>query len=189
MATDRLKAVVPYAVLLAGAAFLYHEAGRFAYAAKPGELGPDVWPKAILLLLIAVCAYEIVRRTLFVRRTSKCVAATETLAADTAEPAPATPPADDAARHPYRLLAGIALTVLYVLALDVLGFFLATALYLALFMAVGRYRRAGVILTTSVVGSLAFVFVFMKVVYVSLPLGTGPFQAVSLWILSLLGIH
>lgn len=188
MVTDKLKAVVPYAALLAGAVFLYHEAGRFAYAAKPGELGPDVWPKAILLLLIAVCAYEIVRRTLFVRRTPKCVAATETLAADAADPAPGTQPVD-AARHPYRLLAGIALTVLYVLALDTLGFFLATTLYLALFMVVGRYRRIGVIAATSVVGSLVFVFVFMKVVYVSLPLGTEPFQAVSLWILSLLGIH
>jgi len=188
MVTDKLKAIVPYATLLAGAAFLYHETGRFAYAAKPGELGPGVWPKAILLLLIAVCVYEIVRRTLFVRRAPKCVAATETLAADAADPAPEAPPAD-AARHPYRLLAGITLTVLYVLVLDTLGFFLATALYLALFMVVGRYRRAGVIAATSVVGSLAFVFVFMKVVYVSLPLGTGPFQAVSVWILGLLGIR
>jgi putative tricarboxylic transport membrane protein len=188
MATDKLKAIVPYAALLAGAAFLYDEAGRFAYAAKPGGLGPGVWPKAILLLLIAICAYEIVRRTLFVRRSPKCVAATETLATDAADPAPETQPAD-AARHPYLLLAGIALTVLYVLALDSLGFFLATALYLALFMAVGRYRRLGVIVTTSVAGSLAFVLVFMKVVYVSLPLGTGPFQSVSVWLLSLLGIR
>ncbi len=187
MVTDKLKAVVPYAALLAGAAFLYREAGRFAYAARSGVLGPGVWPKAILLLLIAVCAYEIVRRMNSIRRTPKRVATTETVAAD-ADPAPATPPAD-AARHPYLLLAGIALTVLYVLALDTLGFFLATALYLALFMAVGRYRRIGIIVATSVAGSLAFVFVFMKVVYVSLPLGTGPFQAVSLWILSLLGVR
>lgn len=188
MVTDKLKAIVPYAALLAGAVFLYREAGHFVFATKAGELGPDVWPKAILLLLIAICAYEIVRRALFVRRTHECVAATETVAADSGDSGPATGSADTT-RHPYVLAAGIVLTVLYVLALDTLGFFLATALYLALFMAVGRYRRIGVIVATSVGGSLAFVFMFMKVVYVSLPLGTGPFQSVSVWILSILGIR
>jgi len=71
----------------------------------------------------------------------------------------------------------------------VLGFFLATAIYLAAFMLVGRYRRYGVIAVTSVVGSLVFVFVFMKIVYVSLPLGIGPFQSVSTALMALLGIH
>ena len=65
------------------------------------------------------------------------------------------------------------------LGLGYLGFFLATAVYLAAFMVVGRYRRAGVIAATSVLGSLAFMYVFMKIVYVSLPLGVGPFEQVS----------
>jgi hypothetical protein len=33
------------------------------------------------------------------------------------------------------------------------------------------------------------VFVFMKVVYVSLPLGAGPFQTLSIWILGVLGVR
>ena len=60
---------------------------------------------------------------------------------------------------------------------------------LAAFMLVGRYRRPGVIVASSVVGSLAFVFVFMKIVYVSLPLGVGPFRSVSTWLMAMLGIH
>ena len=97
--------------------------------------------------------------------------------------------ADEGERFPWRLAGGIALTILYVLALDTLGFFVATALYLALFMLLGRYRRMRVIAVASAVGSLAFVFVFMKVVYVSLPLGTGAFKALSVWILAMLGIR
>jgi putative tricarboxylic transport membrane protein len=94
-----------------------------------------------------------------------------------------------AQRFPWCLAGGVALTIAYVLALDWLGFFVSTVLYLALFMLVGRYRRARVIAAASVVGSLAFVFVFMKIVYVSLPLGRGPFKALSVWILAMLGVH
>jgi putative tricarboxylic transport membrane protein len=81
------------------------------------------------------------------------------------------------------------ITALYVPGMDYLGFFLATVAYLAAFMAVGRYRRWGVVAATSVLGSLAFVYVFMKVVYVSLPLGVGPFRDVSTALMSVLGIH
>jgi hypothetical protein len=33
------------------------------------------------------------------------------------------------------------------------------------------------------------VVVFMKIVYVSLPLGAGPFREFSAWVLAALGIH
>jgi putative tricarboxylic transport membrane protein len=177
---DRLKGAWAYAALFAGAAYLYHDAGSFASAARPGQLGPDFWPRAVLVLLMIVCGYEVVRKLLF---------AGPVASPDPAPQADAAPPAEAEARFPMRLLAGIALTIAYVLTLDVLGFFIATALYLALFMLVGRYYRSRVVVLSSVIGSLAFVFVFMKVVYVSLPLGVGPFKAVSVWLLALLGIH
>jgi putative tricarboxylic transport membrane protein len=58
-----------------------------------------------------------------------------------------------------------------------------------LFMALGRYRRAGVIVAASLAGSFAFVVVFMKVVYVSLPLGVGPFRAFSAALLAAVGVR
>ncbi len=176
--TGKLKGQLPYLALLLGAAYLYHAAGHFAYAPRPGALGPGFWPKAVLALLMAVCAYEIVRRALFVRapRVPDAVGGPET------QPA-------EGARYPRLLAAGVGLTVLYVLGLDAAGFFLSTALYLALFMLVGRYRRYAVIAATSVLGSLTFIYVFMKIVYVSLPLGVGPFKQVSVWILAALGIR
>jgi putative tricarboxylic transport membrane protein len=56
-------------------------------------------------------------------------------------------------------------------------------------MWIGRYRRPGVILVTSLVGSLAFMFMFMKIVYVSLPLGVEPFSQVSFLLMRLMGIR
>ncbi|MGA8031491.1 MAG: tripartite tricarboxylate transporter TctB family protein [Casimicrobiaceae bacterium] len=175
---EKLKGLLPYAALLLGAAYLYYNAGHFAYASRPGELGPDVWPRAILVLLMGVCAWEVLRRLLF----GGTVAA-QPAAQDAGEDSQEEP------RHAHLLWGGIALTVLYVLGMSTLGFFLATVLYLALFMLVGRYRRFGVIAATSVIGSLAFVYTFMKIVYVSLPLGVGPFKQLSILILAALGIH
>lgn len=175
----KLRSAVPYALLFAAGAYLYHDAGAFAAAGRPGQLGPDVWPRAVLVLLMVVCGLEIARRTLFVPRDQ----ATRTTEAAAGEPD------DGAERFRWCLVGGIALTIAYVLALDWLGFFVSTALYLGLFMLVGRYRRARVIAAASILGSLAFVYVFMKIVYVSLPLGRGPFKAVSVWLLAMLGIH
>ena len=88
-----------------------------------------------------------------------------------------------------RLGLGMGMTLAYVLLVAVMGFFLATAAYLAAFIAVGGYRRWGAIAACALGGSLAMVVVFMKVVYVSLPLGIGPFRALSVGLLALLGVR
>lgn len=171
----RLKAAAPYAALLAGAVYLFRDASHFAYSPRPGELGPDFWPKAVLLLLMLACAWQLVASAL-----------SRPAAAPPIVPATEVP---EPARYPRLLAAGAAATLGYVLILPGSGFFVATALYLALFMLIGRYRRYGVIAAASLAGSLVFMFVFMRIVYVSLPLGVGPFQKLSLWILAVLGIH
>jgi putative tricarboxylic transport membrane protein len=56
-------------------------------------------------------------------------------------------------------------------------------------MLVGRYRRVAVVLATSLIGSLVFMFVFMKIVYVSLPLGQAPFSEISFLLMRLMGIR
>jgi putative tricarboxylic transport membrane protein len=177
MTGAKLRAIAPYAALLAGAAYLYHDSAAFAAAGKAGRLGPDFWPKAVLVLLMIVCAAELARLALAAPKPAK-----ETVAADPGAE-------EEMPRFPRLLAGGMVLTVLYVPGIEYLGFFVATVLYLAAFMLVGRYRRVGVVVATSLVGSLAFVYVFMKIVYVSLPLGAGPFRQVSIWILAALGIH
>jgi putative tricarboxylic transport membrane protein len=174
---DKLKGLLPYAALVLGAAFLYHETGSFANAGRPGQLGPDFWPRAVLVLLMIVCGLEMVRRA---------------LAAPEAPPATAPERKaheEEQVRYPWLLAGGIAITVAYVPGIEYLGFFIATALYLAAFMLIGRYRRAVIVAATSILGSLAFVYVFMKIVYVSLPLGMGPFRQASTALLAALGIH
>jgi hypothetical protein len=41
----------------------------------------------------------------------------------------------------------------------------------------------------SAIGALALFYVFRGLVYVSLPLGAGPFHSATVWIVSLLGMR
>jgi putative tricarboxylic transport membrane protein len=199
----RLRAVAPYVLVLALAGALFHIASGFTYARIGDRLGPDVWPRAILLLTMVTCAVRIARVLWWGPKGGT--------AGDAAAPIAAQDAADDAlsagastaaegvaadeapgeapALHPLRLAVGIGATVLYVLLLPVLGFALATFVFIAAMCRIGDYRRWRVIVPTALAGSLAFMFVFQRIVYVSLPIGVPPFDAVALTLMQLMGIR
>jgi putative tricarboxylic transport membrane protein len=184
---ERMRAILPYVIVLALAAALYVVAMRFAYTPRADRLGPDLWPRAILALTMLVCVVRIVgvlRRPLD-RGIGGGVFEDVVAAAPEGDNEASAP----ARTYPGLLLAGIAVTVAYVFLLDKLGFALDTALYLAALIRTGRYARWRVIVPTAIIGSLVFMFVFMKVVYLSLPLGVAPFSALSLALMQLMHIR
>ena len=180
----RLLRASPYIVLQLAAMYFYQLAGHIDYPATPGRIGPDFWPKSILVLLGLVCVYEIVKN-LLVGESFTAAGLLEKLMKESA----ADQGEEELPSYPLLLAGGMMLTIIYVSTIDIFGFFLATCVYLALFMMIGRYRRWIVIVTASLLGSLLLMFIFMKLVYVSLPLGSAPFSAVSMALLSLMGVH
>ena len=183
----RGEKTLPYVIVLAIVGFLYFRATQIDFVAPGGRIGPDVWPKAILALAAVACLYEIAKNLLFGKWVRDMTGVLGSVLKDV--PVQDVPDEPGVAAYPHLLWIGIAMTVLYVVLIEKLGFFLCTAIYMALFMWVGRYRRAGVILATSLVGSLAFMFMFMKIVYVSLPLGVEPFAQVSFALMRVMGIR
>jgi putative tricarboxylic transport membrane protein len=184
-----IRRAAPYLALGAAAAYLYYVAANIQYSARAGTLGPDFWPKLILALIVAACAYEVVK-ILVLRSAAEVGGVLEELAGESLEhPQESAQPAAPAKPRPWLLVGGIALTSAYVALVQKLGFFSATVPYLALFIALGGYRRWGIIAATSVLGTLLMFFFFMKVVYVSLPLGVPPFQSVTLLLMQLFGIR
>lgn len=174
MALEILRRVAPYIAVLVAAILLYALAERIPYVGRAGQIGPDFWPKAVLVLAIAAAVYQIA-----------CIAAACWREQPRFREAAAKP------ERPYtgRLLLGMGITVAYVALLDVIGFVFCTALYLAAFMYIGRYRRHGVILVNSLAGTAALLLIFMKLVYISLPMGRGPFATFNYALLDLLGIR
>ena len=175
MAIEKIKRIIPYAVVLLISIFFWVLACRFGCETRSGNLGPDFWPKLLLGMTMVVCLYEIAKTALFYRGNE--------LGDDAGEKKAEAPK-----HYPGLLVIGALMTVAYVYFVSILGFILCTFLFLLLFMIVGRYRKVWVIAANSVIGTVLFVLIFMKAVYVSLPLGQGPFQQFSLLVLKMLGI-
>ncbi len=174
-------AVAPYVVILALCGFLLVRAFDIP-AGADGRLGADVWPKTILVLAMLACAFEIVLKLWSARlpssqRSQAIGAANGPAGEEFAEGVPWWLP-----------WVGIALTAAYGLLFSEIGYFLATLAFTAAFIYFGNYRRPVAALAVAVVAALAFMFVFMKIVYVALPLGHDPFARLSALIMALMGI-
>ena len=177
MTQSAFRSALPYVVGLAIAALLYFFAQQIEYTPRPGVLGPDVWPKAAIVLMAVVCTIEIVRAFIGVKHEPRGVA--EVLEKDDSDEA--TP------SYPGLLVGGIVLTVVYALAVDILGFLLSTFLFLAAFMYVGRYKNHVAIWSVSAAVTLLAALIFLRFAYVSLPRGTRPFDAITDLIRTVLG--
>ncbi len=184
MAIDiRIVRSAPYVVAGAAAAYLFYLAANFQYHARAGTLGPDFWPMAILALTIAVCAWQVGKIIVMGAAAHEAGGMLEEFADESEEES------TRAQRHPWRLLAGMAATLAYVALVQKLGFFLATVAYLVVFMTLGGYRRWGITAAVSVIGALVLMFIFMKLVYVSLPIGIAPFDQVTFLLMTLMGVR
>lgn len=168
-----------YAVILGGAAYLYRLAQHFQFDDVPGRIGPDAWPKLVLVLLMATCAWQI-GRVIFAEAQSLRREEIRGVSSVAREPS-----------EDYTRLAwlGIALTLAYAYILPTVGFFVSTVLYIGAVTYLGRYRRWWPLALTSVIAPVVLMFIFMKVVYLSLPLGQGGFKSLSLGLLKVLGVH
>ena len=173
--------VGPYAVALVLSSILYYSALQIAPAAE-GRLGADLWPKTILILAIVTCIWEIGRSLLVPSNRS----------ASPAEGA-GSMPHEDAPDNAHELTpmtpwVGIGITAAYVFAFPWIGYPLATFVYVAAFVYLGNYRRPLRAACVGIVASLGFMFLFMRIVYVSLPIGVEPFAQVSTLLMRAMGI-
>ncbi|HYC36117.1 MAG TPA: tripartite tricarboxylate transporter TctB family protein [Usitatibacter sp.] len=180
----KVKLVLPYGLMLAVSGWLYWVATRIDVDTG-GRITPAAWPKAIIVFMALLCLYEIVKRLL---------SGTENRAQTTF-----LPDAEEVAEQeekrglapvsrPWMLAGGIGLITLYVILVPFAGFFLSTVLFLAAFPLAGGFKRPVFAATLGIAGGFLLIVVFMRVAYISLPLGVGPFRDVSLGLMRLIGV-
>ena len=141
-----------------------------------GIAGPTTWPK-VMLYCVAACAV-----LLF------CARLREVLGGE-AEALANTPGGGDTTHHERKAVAGIVLVVVYGLAIPGAGFALSTALFIAAWLLLGGVRKPAVIGLTSVVGTAALLYLFVKVSLLPLDRGQGAFEQATVAIYRLLGIY
>ncbi len=164
-----LPAVAPL-LGLAGAAVLYWQARGLDQVVSGAQLGPGFWPRLALIGLALAC-----------------VAKLGSVAASPDAPvragSPHVPPIEAEAPLAIsgaRLTAAIAAILLYVLAAPALGFPLATAAFIAAFLWLCGMRSVRAISAIALVGTVSLLYLFVKLVYLPLPKGDGPFEPLTL---------
>ena len=146
-------------------------------AGMPGALGPTAWPNAALAG-VAMCAtlWLVLEVVTFFRSGGRgaFVAA----------------PADDQDAHDnLRAGFGLALTVLYGIAIPTVGFPLATLLFVIAWSALGGVRRPVLLVAVSVIGTVVLLYVFVRLALMPLNRGTGVFDQLTVGLYQLLGIY
>jgi putative tricarboxylic transport membrane protein len=143
------------------------------FRSAPEELGPRFWPQLCLAAMLVLTALDAVLAFWPARRPS--------VAIDKAAPARAP-------KSLALLFAGLLLVIAYAVATIVVGFPLATMSFLVAFSYLGGYRHMPSLLAIAFGTTLALLYIFVYLVYVSLPLGLGPFLEMNVALYRLLGI-
>jgi hypothetical protein len=145
-------------LFLAGGLFV--QAADLDAVAGPGQLGPGFWPRITLVGLGFACLVKLVQAW----RSGSARAGPDARA-----PVPA----------PGMLALAIGAVLGYVAVLPLLGFPLATASFVVVFMALGGARSRAGIVATAVAGTVGLLYVFVKLVYLPLPKGDGVFETLT----------
>jgi putative tricarboxylic transport membrane protein len=173
-----IRSTLPYGIGLVVAGVLYVYAGRIEYTPRPGQLGPDFWPKLAIGLIAVVSLFELIKGLAGSRAQARGIA--DALDAN-------AQPEEGGPSFPWLLAGGIALVSAYAVFVPVLGFLLATLLFLAAFMYLGRYRNHAAIAAICLLVTMLIAAVFQRVAYVSLPRGSPPFDRFTDFVRTILG--
>ncbi len=162
------------AAVFLGALYFYLLTTQFHFAARPGRLGPAFWPQVILIMMMITAAID-------------CFVEARKARAQTLTPA-GSKTAEAAPRVWWLMALGLVIILAYVNLSTVLGFTLANFLFMVAFMWLSGFTRPVLVPIISALGTIILMVLFVRIVYVSLPIGIGPFENLTLLIYSLLGI-
>jgi hypothetical protein len=172
-----LGEVVPEVLILAGVLYLFFKAGDFSSRQQPGQLGPAFWPR---LVAIGLGVALVVRIVQVFREHNQPVVRVASEFDDIED--------DDVPINWGSAAIAMGLALGYVIATMFLGYMFATMTFLGAFIWAGGQRR-WVTPVVAVVGGLVMTYVFVGVVYVSVPTGVGVFDTLTVAIYELLGIQ
>jgi len=161
-----LKSMIGPLVIFLCAVYFYVLAGGIDENPMPGQLGPAFWPKALLILLMISCGIK----SLEVYR----AAAKEGAAAGKG----GSPSGVDTLKLSLMIVAVLGVVFL----MDMIGFILANFFFLLLFMRIAGYRRMPRLILISGLGTIALLYLFVKVVYLPLPKGQFFFDDLTIFI-------
>jgi len=150
------------AVVFIVSIFLYYVAGTFKQFAPYAKLGPDFWPKGILLGIIFLSGILLVKNIVFLMRPD------------------VKPSSLRIEQEPYRLLFVIAVSFAYAFGMGIFGFLLSTIVFQIMLLYLLKVRRILLIILVSLINTAMLYVLFILLLNMLLPPGVGIFRTISL---------
>ena len=138
-------------------------------------LGPAFWPGTMLAALSVLSAVWIGYEIWALRRAGRRSLMTA--------------PREDGPYDMGKALIGLCGIIGYGWLLPILGFAIATSLFIALWCWFGGLRKPLVVLPVTLIGTIALLWLFMGLALMPLPRGSGVFDGFSIWLLRITGIY
>lgn len=193
MILDLVRRAAPFMMVLGVGVWLWTVANDFAISTTLGRAGPDLWPKIILVLLIGAALWGVLEAALKSRSDddTSILITNATRSAGHEEDARKDLEGDaaDGEKRPVFAMLGIASMLGYVAVIPYLGFIVSTFLLLLAIMTFAGYEKRLRAALIAAIGAFVFFIVFQRLVYVSLPMGAGPFRDLTLALMALLGVR
>jgi putative tricarboxylic transport membrane protein len=145
--------------------FLYYVAGTFKKFASYAKLGPEFWPRGILILMILLTGVLLIKNITSLLK-PRTVPATEE-------------PSQERGR--YRFLLVVALSFAYAFGMGLFGFILSTFVFQLVFLYLLKIKRFRSIVLVSLLNTGMLYILFILVLNMLLPTGVGIFRTFSLY--------
>jgi putative tricarboxylic transport membrane protein len=151
-------------IIFIAACLLLYVASGFAPSRMSDQVGPALWPKAILLMIMVLSAVQLVQQTVSaIRKTADSTAL-----------------ADSTDKTGSRmLLLTIILSLLYGFSVSYVGFLLSIFVFQILFLLILDIKNLKALILYPVCLTSVIYAIFIKVLYIPLPRGSGIFLTIS----------
>lgn len=156
----------------------------------PGLVGPAGWPR-FMLIGIGICAliWLLIELRASMLHLKEDPISHGGVLEEAAAAAPATAAPDEHAYNKRRAAVGLALVILYGLAIPQIGFLLSTLAYIALWCLFGGVRRPSIVVPVTLLGTLAILYMFVMLAQMPLDRGHGVFDELTVYMYRALGIY
>ena len=154
-------------VLFGLSLFLYYIAGTFKKFAPYAKLGPDFWPKGILLALIVLSGFLCGKSMVRMIKSERAGTGVEIHPGEK--------------ENPYRLFLVIAASFAYAFGMSGIGFLISTFLFQIVLLYLLKVKRPFSLLLVSLVNTTMLYALFIVVLNMLLPTGVGIFRSISLF--------
>lgn len=154
-----------------------------AFTTSVGGPGPALYPRTLIVLLAIAMVFRLVQQL----RENRSGAVP--VPVDDEAPPEEGAELDESLIEHRRVWVAIGFSVLYVSSTLLLGWLIATFVFSIVFLVMAGKRNPLIVVPVALVFAFGFTYVFVKIVYISLPTGSGVFDLITVRLFELMGIY